>query len=310
MGRFIGLTKNRGSGLAIEDADFENTGLILTSNGTGFVLAGGASLDRDPLPDYVNANESLNVTLSVTSAFGDSVYTFAWRDGAQYGLSLSSSGTLTGSAASMDATSILKINITDSKYDVVYEADITIFVSATNTYPAITTNNDDVVLESVEIYQFAASGSPTEWAITNRGNLPSNATIDNTGLITFPGLGSTLANTLYNFSLGVRNAEMPEGSFRTTAFSKRFEFQIISGQAQYEGVYGENGGTCSFTWVAPAGVTSVNVLAIGAGGSGQYNWADCGGHGGGSVWANNIPVTPGQGYTIRVGRGACWSNST
>ena len=39
MGRFIGLSKNRGSGLAIEDPDFLNSGLILTSNGTGFVLA-------------------------------------------------------------------------------------------------------------------------------------------------------------------------------------------------------------------------------------------------------------------------------
>lgn len=310
MGRFIGLTKNRGSGLAIEDADFENTGLILTSNGTGFVLAGGASLDRDPLPDYINANESLNITLSVTGAFGDSVYTFAWRDGAQYGLSLTADGTLSGAATSMDETSILKINITDSKYDVVYEADITIFVSTSNTFPSVTTNNDNVEIEGAETFQFAASGTPTEWAITNRGNLPSNVTIDNSGLMTFPGKASDETTTTYNFTLGVRNAAMPADAYRTTAFSKQFYFAAIKGQAQYEGVYGENGGTCTFTWVAPTGVTSVNVLAIGAGGSGRYDWASCGGHGGGSVWANNIPVTPGNSYTVRVGRGACWSNST
>jgi len=309
MGRFIGLTKNRGSGLAIEDADFENTGLILTSNGTGFVLAGGASLDRDPLPDYINANESLNVTLSVTGAFGDSEYTFAWRDGAQYGLTLSSSGTLSGSAASMDPLSVLTINITDSKYDVVYEADITIFVSTTNDYPSITTNNNNVTLTAAETFQFSNSGTATEWAITNRGNLPSNVTIDNNGLMTFPGKSSDETTNNYNFTLGVRNTSMPEGSYRTTAFSKQFYFEAVKGQAQYEGVYGQAGGTCNYTWVAPDGVTSVNVLAIGAGGSGRYDWAGCGGHGGGSVWANNIPVTPGQSYCIRVGRGACWSNS-
>jgi len=309
MGRFIGLTKNRGSGLAIEDPDFENTGLILTSNGTGFVLAGGASLDRDPLPDYVNANETLNVTLSVTGAFGDSVYTFDWRDGVQYGLGLTSAGVLTGATSGMDVTSVLKINITDTKYNVVYEADITVFVSLTNTYPDITTTNASVTLEGVETFQFSASGSPTEWAITARGNLPANATISNSGLMTWPGKAGDDTTTVYNFTLGVRNASMPAGSFRTTAFSKSFRFLSIEGQQQYEGAYGQNGGTCSYTWVAPEGVTSVNVLAIGAGGGGCRAWAVCGGHGGGSVWANNIPVTPGSSYCIRVGRGGCWSGT-
>lgn len=309
MGRFVGLTKNKGSGLAIEDPDFENAGLILTSTGTGFVLAGGASLNRDPLPDYINANESLSETLSVTGAFGDSTYTFAWRDGAQYGLSLSSGGSLTGSASSMDETSILKIDITDTKYDVEYEVDITIYVSSSNTYPAITTNpTSSVTLTGTETFQYTYSGTPTEWAIVSRGNLPANVTISSGGLMTWPGKSSDESNTTYNFTLGVRNAAMPANNYRTVAFNKAFYFEAVKGQQQYEGAYGQNGGTCVFTWVAPTGVTSVNVLAIGAGGSGRYDWAACGGHGGGSVWANNIPVTPGSSYTVRVGRGACWSN--
>lgn len=309
MGRFIGLTKNRGSGLAIEDADFENTGLILTSNGTGFVLAGGASLDRDPIPDYLNANESLNITLSVLSAFGNSTYTFAWRNGAQYGLNLTSSGVITGAASGLDPTSVLKINIIDTKYDTVYEADITIFVSLGSTYPAITTNQAAVTLANVDTFQVTSSGSPTEFAITNRGNLPANVTISNSGLMTFPGKAGDNTTTTFNFTLGIRNESMPAGVFRSAAFSKSFFFQVPPGQQQYEGAYGQNGGTCSYTWVAPAGVTSVSVLAIGAGSGGCRQWAVCGGHGGASVWANNIPVTPGTGYTIQVGRGGCWSGT-
>lgn len=310
MGRFIGLSKNRGSGLAIEDPDFENSGLILTSNGTGFILAGGASLDRDPLPDFINANETLNTTLSVTGAFGDSEYSFSWRDGVQYGLSLTSTGVLSGAATTMDAESVLKILITDEKYDVEYEADITVFVSTTNSYPVITTNptSTENLAFGGNTFQFSASGSPTEWVIIDRGTLPANATINNSGLMTFPDppFGST---PTYSFTLGVRNETMPAATYRTVAFNKGFFFREVIGQAQFEGAYGENGGTCSYTWVAPVGVTRVNVMAMGGGGGGRYTWAVCGGHGGGMVWANNIPVTPGQSYCIQVGRGGCWSGT-
>lgn len=311
MGRFIGLTKNKGSGLSIEDPDFQNSGLILTSNGTGFVLAGGASLDRDPLPDFINANESLNNTLTVTGAFGDSTYTFAWREGVQYGLNLSSAGVLSGSCAAMDANSVIKIVITDTKYNVDYEADINILVSTTNSYPAMTTSTtSSEVLTGIETFTFTATNSPTEWVIIDRGNLPSNVTLDNTGLMTWPGLESTGQITTYNFTLGIRNGTMPAGTYRTTSFSKQFEFKAVTGQAQYEGAYGQNGGQCTFTWTAPAGVKKVHVMAIGGGGGGRYTWAVCGGHGGGMVWANNIPVTPGNSYTIQVGRGGCWNGNT
>jgi len=56
----------------------------------------------------------------------------------------------------------------------------------------------------------------------------------------------------------------------------------------------------TYTWTCPAGVTSVSVVCVGAGGtmgSGSY------GPGGGSLaYKNNITVTPGQNYTIVVGR--------
>ena len=55
------------------------------------------------------------------------------------------------------------------------------------------------------------------------------------------------------------------------------------------------------TWVCPAGVTSICVVAVGSGGTGGYQWSSGGGGGGGLGWKNNIPVTPGQSYTVQVG---------
>lgn len=80
----------------------------------------------------------------------------------------------------------------------------------------------------------------------------------------------------------------------------------IVGQAEY--TWGANS-TANYTWVAPAGVTSISVLVIAYGGWGQnaFAYACCGpanyvagtgGGGGGLAYRNNIPVVPGTGYTI------------
>ena len=64
-----------------------------------------------------------------------------------------------------------------------------------------------------------------------------------------------------------------------------------SGSAEFTTV-----GTSS--WTAPDEVTSVSVVAVGGGGGG---YGDQGGGGGGLGWKNNIPVVPGQSYTVVVG---------
>lgn len=63
----------------------------------------------------------------------------------------------------------------------------------------------------------------------------------------------------------------------------------------------------TYSWTAPAGVTSVCAVCVGAGGGGReyspfyiFCW---GGAGGGLGWKNNISVTPGQSYTVVVGAG-------
>ena len=63
----------------------------------------------------------------------------------------------------------------------------------------------------------------------------------------------------------------------------------------------------TYSWTAPAGVTSVSVVAIGGGGGFSQISASLspytghGGGGGGLGWKNNIAVTPGQSYTVVVG---------
>ena len=62
-------------------------------------------------------------------------------------------------------------------------------------------------------------------------------------------------------------------------------------------------GCGTYSWVAPAGVNKVSVVAVSYGGPGQAN-SCCGGHGGGGSglgYANNISVTPGNSYTVVIG---------
>lgn len=54
----------------------------------------------------------------------------------------------------------------------------------------------------------------------------------------------------------------------------------------------------TYSWVCPAGVTSVSVVCVGAGGSSALS-ASYGG--GGLGYKNNIAVTPGTSYTVVVG---------
>ena len=66
----------------------------------------------------------------------------------------------------------------------------------------------------------------------------------------------------------------------------------------------------TYTWTAPTDVTSVSVVAVGAGGGAQPYSGNggigaygSGGGGGGLGWKNDIPVVPGQTYTVVVGSG-------
>jgi hypothetical protein len=99
------------------------------------------------------------------------------------------------------------------------------------------------------------------------------------------------------------------GALGLTCTSVRTLAGVASGAITMPGnFYGKSSsGSISYTtpgcysWLAPSGVTSVSVVAVGGGGGGTYCF---GGAGGGALaWYNNISVTPGSYYTIKVGAG-------
>lgn len=63
----------------------------------------------------------------------------------------------------------------------------------------------------------------------------------------------------------------------------------------------------SYTWVAPAKVTIISVVAVGGGAGGGTGggagYAAYGGAGGGGAYKNRIDVTPGNSYSVVVGAG-------
>lgn len=66
----------------------------------------------------------------------------------------------------------------------------------------------------------------------------------------------------------------------------------------------------TYTWIAPAGVTSVSAVCVGGGGGGGNTWVNAAGSGGGLGWKNDIPVSPGAAYTVVVGAGGLRSGNT
>ena len=64
----------------------------------------------------------------------------------------------------------------------------------------------------------------------------------------------------------------------------------------------------TYTWVAPAGVTSVSVVCVGGGGSCGLGGSNGVGGGGELRYKNNIPITPGSSYTVVVGIAGNFSN--
>ena len=83
-----------------------------------------------------------------------------------------------------------------------------------------------------------------------------------------------------------------------------------SGSTDYTVVTFNNVGVCN--WTVPAGVTSVDVLAVGGGGGGGAHVGG-GGGGGGVNYSPNITVTPNESIPVTVGAGgagATWSGGT
>ena len=131
-------------------------------------------------------------------------------------------------------------------------------------------------------------------AITGYQALSSPGSITATGAsspITVTGL---TASTSYTFTVRAQNA-IGYGAYSGSSNS------ITTSVAPSSQSYTTAG---TYSWVAPTGVTSVSVVAVG-GGAGPVT----SGQGGGLGYKNNYTVVPGNSYAVQVGRGG-FSNST
>ena len=133
------------------------------------------------------------------------------------------------------------------------------------------------------------------FAIAPGSTLPPGATLSSTGLLSGTVAGLT-SDTTYNFTINAIDSENQD-SPRTFALLVSVS---VTGQVAFT-----TAGT--YTWVAPTGVTSVCAVAIGGGSSGN---GQNGGGGGGLGWRNEIPVVPGQSYTVVVGKGGYRAGSS
>ena len=141
----------------------------------------------------------------------------------------------------------------------------------------------------------AAFTAPSEvggGAITSYIALATNTS---TGAVTtVTGASSPLAfsgltiGTSYAFTVVAVNA------FGPSAVSNTITVTIAAVQGQQ--AYTTEG---SFSWVAPSGVTSISIVAIGGAGGSKSS----GGGGGGAAlgYKNNLTVSPGTSYTVVVG---------
>ena len=140
------------------------------------------------------------------------------------------------------------------------------------------------------------------------GWLPTGATI----------LGYTAENTANKGQVNgyasldstgkVPSAQLPTGSSGANAWALVFDGSTTSladGTTVSWSCGSGSGAQCTASWTAPAGINWVRVQGWGGGGGGQDGMVGTakGGGGGGGYWESICAVTPGNSYTVAVGKG-------
>ena len=109
----------------------------------------------------------------------------------------------------------------------------------------------------------------------------------------------------YSGSPAIRIADFPELNIRTE-FESTSTTVTTPGNPTDQALFGNPG---TYSWTAPANVTSVCAVCVGGGGGSNLASSLAAGGGGGLGWKNSISVTPGQSYTVVVGAGGVGNNS-
>jgi len=156
--------------------------------------------------------------------------------------------------------------------------------------PTIGTATGGDTLASVT---FTAPANVGGGAITGFTVISSPSGITGTGASSPVTVSGLTNGTAYTFTVVATNAY---GTGPASAASNSVTPAIVQGQQLYEAT---SGTSSTFTWVAPAGVTSVSVVAVGGGGAGNSSGGS--GGGGGLGYKNNYTVIPGNSYTVQAG---------
>jgi len=288
-------------------------GAVLTSSGvSGGLYWGSTAIQGAENIGTYNKNSTLNIDLIadgyVTTSLPDPV-TFIATEALPLSLSLSSSGVISGSLSGATQSSY-PIKIEAQQGTVIKRFNMTLGVSLTNAVPVWSTGSNlgsSTVSAgstlSKTVTATVGSGSIT-YSLAS-GSFPGGTTLNSSNGVISGSSTDAVGSYTYNFTINAT----ANGFTISRAFTWSTTINPPVGQQLYYGTTNNSGGESTYTWVAPAGVSTVSVAAIGAGGGGYYGWAVCGGAGGALTWANGIPVTPGQSYTIKAGRGGCWSQS-
>jgi hypothetical protein len=141
----------------------------------------------------------------------------------------------------------------------------------------------------------ACTGYPS--GITGYRVISTPGCFSNTGASSPVVVSGLTTGTSYTFKAQAQNAS---GYGALSAASNSITATVATSAAYY------TAGT--YTWVAPASVTSVAVVAVGGGGGGTNStlstFTVSGGAGGGELrYRNSMAVTPGSSYTVVVGAG-------
>ena len=175
-------------------------------------------------------------------------------------------------------------------------------IALVNTNPTITDGgqaiyelNEDGTPTVITLTANDPEGIPLTWSYqVTTGTLGNTATVSQNNNV-FTVTPSTNEDDAGEFSI---TFSVTDGVNTTTTISSFVLFPVLVGQQSYT-----SPGT--YSWVCPSVITSVSAVCIGGGGGGLSRTNDTGhgGGGGGLGWKNDIPVTPGQSYTVVVGSG-------
>jgi hypothetical protein len=198
---------------------------------------------------------------------------------------------------------------------------VTLTLDNTQTYTIITSNlivnagTLNISTLDLEFYNFSSTGTGSR-SITGTGSITvfNNWTVTSGSGFTGSSYRIKMANSATKTFAGSGGSygtlvQQTASQLNITGSNTFADIQVNSdmippGQQEFT-----TAGT--YSWTAPAGVTIVSVVSVGAGSGGVWNGSGGGGGAGGGLgWRNTIRVTPGQTYTVVVGAGSVASATT